>query len=406
MRLSRAKSLVAAAAALVLLLLALSPTASAERRNPRLQGEGEGLELIANIPYTGGTDMELLTRNGRDYAVAGSESETGDGGMRIIDVTNPAKPKLVSFLKCTLIQNDVQISHDQKTVMLAQDPTGRPDGCLAFSKRGFMTVDITNLKKPKPIGFAENPDGSHNTTAHPTKPYVYNSSSGETPGDVHIWSIKNPAKPKIVNVYTPLVTSAPHDISFNEDGSMAVLAGGGKNIEVLDTSDPENPVLLTKMLCVDCQLTHDAKFTPDSKYIIVGDEAAGGGTFPCPGGALHFFEIQGTKQQPVLVMVGFYEPNELVFSAGQTIGSCTSHVFDISDDGNRLAISWYTAGTRYLDISNKSGLGFGTMGNGPHEIGWFIPEEGDTWSSKLYKGPYIYSNDLNRGFDVYKITGE
>lgn len=405
MRLGRFKSVATGAAALGLVVLALSPHASAQRRNPRLQGEGEGLELIANIPYTGGTDMELLTRNGRDYAITGSESDTGDGGMRVIDVTNPAKPKVISWLKCALRQNDVQISSDQKTVILAQDPTGLPSGCLAFAKRGFMTVDITNLKKPKPIGFAENPSGSHNTTAHPREPYVYNSSSGETPGEVHIWSIKNPAKPKLVNVYEPLVTSAPHDISFNADGSMAVLAGGGKNIEVLDTSDPENPVLLTKMLCVDCQLSHDAKFTPDGRYIIVGDEAAGGGTFPCPGGALHFYEMQGTEQQPVLVLVGVYEPNEIIFATDE-LNSCTAHVLDVSDDGDRLAISWYTAGTRYLDISTKTGLGFGSMGNGPHEIGWFIPENGDTWSSKLYKGPYIYSNDLNRGFDVYKITGE
>ncbi|HEX2241188.1 MAG TPA: hypothetical protein VHJ82_08635 [Actinomycetota bacterium] len=394
------------ALATTVLALALSSQAAAERRQPPLDGEGEGLELIANIPYTGGTDMELLTRNGRDYAITGSQSDAGDGGMRVIDVTNPAKPKVISWLKCVLRQNDVQISHDQKTVMLAQDGTGRPDGCMAFGKRGFMIVDITNLRRPMPIAFAENPLGSHNTTAHPRKPYVYNSSSGESDGLVHIWSIKNPAKPKIVGEYRTLSTS-PHDIAFNEDGSMAVLAGGRGSIEVLDTTDPEAPTLLTKMFCADCQLSHDAKFTPDSRYIIVGDEANGGGAFPCPGGALHFFEMQGPKQQPVLVMVGVYEPNEVVFAGDATgVSSCTSHVFDISDDGTRLAISWYRAGTRYLDISTKEGIGFGTMGPGPHEIGWFIPEDGDTWSSKLYKGPYIYSNDLNRGFDVYKITGE
>ncbi|MFN2526938.1 MAG: LVIVD repeat-containing protein [Actinomycetota bacterium] len=394
----------AAACASSLLVLALSGPADADRRHAPLQGEGEGLELIANIPYDGGTDMELLTRNGRDYAITGSESMLGDGGMRVIDVTDPAEPKVVAFLRCVLRQNDVQISHDQKTVMLAQDATGRPDACLAFGKRGFMTVDITNIKKPRPIGFAENPDGSHNTTAHPTKPYVYNSSSGERLGPVHIWSIKNPARPKLVGEYRPL-GSAPHDISFNKDGSLAVLAGDDQNIEVLDTSDPEAPTLLTVMFCVDCQLTHDAKFTPDSRYIVVGDEARGGQPFPCPGGALHFYEIQGTKQQPVLVMVGVYEPNEILFATDQ-LNSCTSHVFDISDDGTRLAISWYSAGTRYLDISNMQGIGFGTMGPGPHEIGWFVPENGDSWSSKLYKGPYIYSNDLNRGFDVYRITAE
>ena len=36
--------------------------------------------------------------------------------------------------------------------------------------------------------------------------------------------------------------------------------------------------------------------------------------------------------------------------------------------------------------------------------GWFIPKDGDSWSSKFHKGPYIYSNDINRGFDVYRIV--
>lgn len=389
-------------ATLTLVLLAGSFAATARAGGPSLQGEGEGLELIANVSYPGGSDMEFLSRKGRDYAITGSYGNTG--AMRVIDITKPPKPKVVATLPCNLTQNDVQISHDGKTVMLASDPAGGPQSCLGIGKRGFMTVDISNIKRPKPIGFAENPSGSHNTTAHPTKPYVYNSSSGEIPGIVHIWSIKNPAKPKLVNTYTLLGASAPHDISFNSNGTRAVLAGGGKNVELLDTTDPENPVFLTKTLCAGCSLSHDAKFTPDDRYVIVGDEAAGGGTFACPGGALYFYELQGSEDQPLFVLIGVYEPNEVLFATGTQLGSCTSHVMDLSDDGKHLAVSWYTAGTRYLDISNMAGATFGDTGNGVREVGWFIPEDGDSWASKFYKGPYIYSNDINRGFDVYRIT--
>lgn len=368
------------------------------------------MKIVANIAYQGGTDMEFLTQGGRDYAITGSAPGVGGakaGAMRIIDVTTPEKPVLVATLACSLYQMDVQISHDEKTALIAADSAGGPDACLMIGKRGFMTVDISDVRNPKPIGVAENPSGSHNVTAHPTKPYVYNSSSGENPGLVHIWSIKNPAKPELVGEYTNL-PSAPHDISFNKDGSRAVLAGGGKSVEILDTSDPENPVLLTKTLCAGCSLAHDAKFTPDGTHIIVGDEAAGGGTFPCPGGALYFYEFQGPETSPVLVPIGAYEPNEVVFaSEGQTApGSCTSHVMEVAPDGKHLAVSWYTAGTRYLDITNMLGLTFGSTGNGVQEVGWFIPEGGDSWSSKFYKGPYIYSNDILRGFDVLKITSD
>lgn len=49
------------------------------------------------------------------------------------------------------------------------------------------------------------------------------------------------------------------------------------------------------------------------------------------------------------------------------------------------------------------GFGFGsTTAGGIEELGWFQPEDGVSWSSKIFKG-WIYSNDLSRGFDVYKI---
>lgn len=55
------------------------------------------------------------------------------------------------------------------------------------------------------------------------------------------------------------------------------------------------------------------------------------------------------------------------------------------------------------------GLGKGLSADGHttvKELGWFIPEGEDPWSSKFHKGPYIYSNDILRGFDVYKITAQ
>jgi hypothetical protein len=83
-------------------------------------------------------------------------------------------------------------------------------------------------------------------------------------------------------------------------------------------------------------------------------------------------------------------------------------VFDISEDSKLLSISWYTAGTHLLDITSSVGTTVGA--NGPptavKELGWFQPVGVDTWSSKMYKGPYVFSNDLNRGLDVYKVPAE
>jgi hypothetical protein len=81
-------------------------------------------------------------------------------------------------------------------------------------------------------------------------------------------------------------------------------------------------------------------------------------------------------------------------------------VFDISDDSKYISISWYTAGTHWLDITSSMGttVGPNSSPGGVVQLGWFQPTGGNTWSSKTYKGPYIYSNDLNRGLDIYKIV--
>jgi hypothetical protein len=300
-------------------------------------------------------------------------------------------------------QMDIQISHDKKTVIMAADGAGGPDSCLMVGQAGFMTVDISNPLKPKAVGMAAIHRGSHNTTAHPTKPYVYNSDSdvGNPRGEIQIWSIKNPAKPVLVNT-AMAVGHSPHDIAFNSDGTRAITAGVD-NLELYDTTDPENPQLLSTFQCPGCSITHDAKFTPDDKGFVVGDEGGGGGTYPCPGGALYFYNLE---QDRIPVLTGIYEPNEVgVAREGQTTpGSCTSHVFDFDEDGSHLAISWYSAGTRYLDLTSKTGVTFGAQGTGGvKEAAWFIPDGSSSWSSKIHKGPYIYSNDINRGFDVYKI---
>ncbi|HWL65999.1 MAG TPA: hypothetical protein VNP73_08495 [Actinomycetota bacterium] len=398
------KGLVAAAAAAIAVATFAMPVDA--KRNPApLKGEGKNMKIVANIPYAGGTDMEFATIKGRDYAFAGSFAQVKDGGgLHIIDITTPAKPKEVAWLKCSVNQNDIQITFDQKHVLMAADSAGGPESCLAVGKEGFLIVNIENPAKPKVVSFAET-RSSHNTTAHPTKPYVYNSSSlNGTNGIIQIWSIKNPAKPELVTNYQA-IPLAPHDISFNKDGSKAVTASIN-HFDILDTSDPEAPMITFTGQCPGCSITHDAKFTPDDTGIVIGDEGGGGGGYPCPGGALYFYDYSSGT---VPVLTGVYEPNEILFAReGQSdLGGCTSHVFDFDDKGEHISISWYTAGTRYLDITNPVGPTFGENGVGVVETGWFMPDGGDSWSSKIYTDPkYIFSNDIARGFDVFQVTAK
>ena len=408
------KKIVAIAAA-GMMLSALGGVASADERQRAgapIKGEGEGLKLIDNIPIgtcgvtkSGtGTDHENVEFGKKTYAFVTSRCPAAEGGgVYVIDITNPAKAKVAARIPCVATQGDIQVSYDKKTLLLGHSSAGGPDGCLALGKAGFQLFDISNPVKPKPVGFAQ-ADASHNLTAHPTKPLVYvslGSLTGVGPnGRIQIWDIKNPAKPELLNTILSQ-PYAPHDISFNKKGTMAVTAAVS-HFDIFDTSDPVNPTLAWTGQCPGCTITHDAKFTPNDKNILIGDEGGGGSAYPCPGGAWYIYDF---STPPVPVLTGIYEPANFITNQEGGVGACTSHVFEISPDSERIAISWYKLGTRYLDISSAIGVAVGSNDTGGiKECGWFVPEQGDSWSSKFSTDArYITSNDINRGFDIYKI---
>lgn len=400
-----------------MLIAALGNVAVAdERQRAPMKGVGENLKLVKNIPLgkcekfkSGtGTDHESIEFGKKTYTFATSRCPLAEGGgVYVLDTTVPAKTKIVGKLPCVVSQGDIQISHDKKTLLVGHDSAGGPEACTGLGKTGFITADISNPTKPKAIGHATG-DGAHNMTAHPTKPYVYVSSSALVPGGsshIQIWNIKNPAKPELVGQFDSL-PHAPHDISFNKKGTKIVTAAIS-HWDIFNTEDPENPVLEWTGQCPGCSITHDAKFTPDDTHILIGDEGGGGATYPCPGGAWYVYDY---STPPVPVLTGVYEPGEFIAAPGWTPPNipdgCTSHVFEISDDSTKIAISWYQLGTRYLDITTAIGLTVGAnrAPTGIMECGYFIPEGANSWSSKFSTDQkWITSNDIYRGFDVYKI---
>jgi hypothetical protein len=394
-------------AAISLLIAATANVALADERRAHapLEGDGENLKLIKNVSLgtcaSVGTDHENVEYGNKTYAFATSRCSLKEGGgVYVIDITNPAKPAVKTIIPCVVSQGDIQVTYN-KVLLIGHDSAGGPEACTGLGVTGFITVDVKNPLKPKVLGHATG-DGAHNMTAHPTKPYVYVSNS-ELAGSprIQIWNIKNPAKPELVGEVQSL-PHAPHDISFNKKGTYAVTAAIS-HFDIFDTTDPEAPSLVWTGQCPGCSITHDAKFTPDDKHILIGDEGGGGLPYPCPGGAWYVYDF---STPPVPVLTGVYEPAEFVVNHNAAVGSCTSHVFEISKDSTKIAISWYTLGTRYLDITSAIGLTVGAnrAPTGIKECGWFVPEGADSWSSKFSTDEkYITSNDIARGFDIYKI---
>ena len=398
----------------VLLLVALLSAVSLAPATAReAEGVGEGLELLATVPYEDGTHLVEATIKGREYMFAASQSPSGVAQLRVIDITKPPKPKLVAEIDCGRFQGSLQVSADRKTLIVGMDGVSAGGQCSPLPDEGFATVDISDPTRPRPIGFASIPGGSHSTATHPTKPLVYNAPEGSPVPDrgaapvLEVWSIADPSKPKLINSVALPGVHSPHDISFSKDGSMAALANISL-FHVLDTRDAANPVVEVTDQCPGCQHSHEARFTPDGKTLVVNDESMSGSGYPCPGGALYFYDVAGQAGSRTVELTGTYAPDDIVLNPAGSPGFCTGHVFDISSNGKRLATSWHTGGIRYLDISNHTGYTLGTTwssgAEAVSEIGSYATATGDYFTTKVHKGPYIYAVDMTEGFQVFKVT--
>lgn len=394
------------------LLLAVASFAPAATARPAGTGaSGAGLEPVAQVAYSDGMHLAVTRIKGRDYVFASSATVTPGGGIRVFDVTTPARPQLVASVPCSGGQGFLDVSHDGKTLIVGEGRAHPADPCMPAGTIGFYTIDVSNPRKPKPLGYALGDRAGHHLDAHPTKPFVYVAhgdlafTSPDDVGTYEVWSIANPAKPKLVTTAKVTGYHGPHDIAFNADGTRAV-ASSMTALQVLDTSDPTKPKELQVLQCPGCSHNHEAHFTPDQKHVVVSDETTGGTASPCPLGALYFYEWDAAGPE-YMTLAGEWQPAEAVVPAGAptNAGLCTTHVFGISADGTKIAASWHNAGVRVIDITEMAGVGIGDQGSGAKELGAHVDPGADAWSAKFDRtGRYVFVNDRNLGFQVFRLT--
>lgn len=75
-------------------------------------------------------------------------------------------------------------------------------------------------------------------------------------------------------------------------------------------------------------------------------------------------------------------------------GCDSAHYF--TDRGDQvIAGAYYTAGTRFLDVSNPKDI---------RQIGYYVPSDTNTWAAYWHDG-YVYVADFGRGVDILKFNG-
>ena len=403
------------------------------------------MEFVANLQYNdsgeaqNGSDIEFMRLGKKEYALAGTLRE----GLQIIDITKPRKPQRVAVYDCAISQGDIQVWTRRGRVLASYTADGTVGAAgaasrcgrdldLAADDAGTVIGDLTKPKKPQSVSFLPVGAGSHNVTIHPSGKYLYNSNSdlltaGVSPF-ITIYDISAPTKPRFVQDFgIPFVPtslgSESHDITFSADGTRAYSAALSQTL-VLDTTDPADPEVVGQIIDPAVNVAHQADpiTMKDSDgvertVLVVTDERAGAAaSVECPGGGLHLYDITGDLETAPAKIGAWFAP---AFSL-QDGSTCTSHVLRIYPRQKLMTIAWYAQGVRVIDLSgladaaadplaNPLAIAFGD-GVGMTEVGYYTLPDSDSWSFKTNKikrdGSFFgYSNDLVRGFDVFRYDG-
>lgn len=385
--------------AVLVAALAVAPASAAGEE------KSDNLKHVHQFKYTGGT--ELATDGGR-YLYSGELNGTDDrgqdqtkGGLHIFDTR---KMKEVGFLHCPGTDNDVEFIKPGLVVMAFSQNT-----CAPTAGAGLMLVNVKNPKRPQIIS-ALNTGKSHTLKPVPGTSLIYMAGGGLTGGTnagPAIVDVKNPAKPKVVATYKTYTMDC-HDIGFSfteEDRKLGFCAGaiGTGEVKIWDMTDPLVPVLLGEIINPAIQYSHYAVANHDGTILAIDDEAFVAhdcNTGLSPTGRVWFYDITnpqlpipaGSMAAPRGGNAGYANIGTI---AGWTTSWCLAHGLDWHPKTNNLAVTWFTGGVSVIDANDPLA---------PVEAAYFKADDSTTYSTLWHDG-LLYTNDMLRGVDAFKITG-
>ncbi len=431
------------------IIVALVATAlPAMAHDPELDHAGPGSEgpdehsqnikLRANVPGHPGVTNSDLAFDGK-LAYAGNYA-----GFRILDVSSPSNPRVLTDFACNGAQGDVSVFAG--LLFQSVDTPQSHGGCDSTNVtastpgmfEGVRVFDVSDPTAPEHLASIDTDCGSHTHTILPEpendRVLVYVSSyplggaaigpnCQEPHGYISIIEVPldDPASAVVhthdLDAGTALAefdltlfgadpAAAPHfsfvachDISvFKEPG----LAAGAcmSEAQLWDISDPLAPELLWRFdhPIVDpgkVDLWHSAAFSWDGSIVAFGDESGGGGLPRCADpddlqGRIWFLEIESGE-----LLTNYKIPRA-------EEGTCTMHNFNFiprRDGKNVLVSAAYTGGTSVVDVDAL----IAGASEAEAEIGFYKPAGGSAWSSYWHDG-FIYVNDILRGVDVMLLS--
>ncbi len=423
---------------------AVSSEAAASAKKDVASGEVPGQDEIVhsrNIEHLSNTPKDALAGTNSDLAFRGKYAFAGNyDGFRVFDLSDPKKPRTVTQVLCPGSQNDISVSGD--LLFLSTDSSRSDDSCNSTTQpateksswEGIKVFDISDVRHPEYVASVETACGSHTHTLVPERKdvYVYVSSYSpsatfpdcQPPHDgISVIKVprKAPQQAKVIdfpvlfpdggNPGAPAnpgvsATTGCHDITTLPSEDLAAGACMGDGI-LLDIKNPAKPRVIDRVQDnKNFAFWHSATFNQKANKVVFTDELGGGGAATCNAqvgpdkGADGIYDIVGKGDKRKLVFRSYYKiPRHQADTE-----NCVAHNGSlIPVKGKDLMVqAWYQGGVSVWDFTNSAK---------PQEIAYFERGPlstdqlalGGSWSAYYYNG-YIYSNDIEKGFDVLKIS--
>jgi hypothetical protein len=388
--------------------------------------------VLAHVASPGGYTGDVYGHLGYAYLSSWHGGACPALGVRVYDVHNPRRPRLVSTFADKTSQPKVVGSWQEKTIVQhVSTPSFKGElavtsfqACRPGAFQGFGLYDVTHPAHPKQLSlFRTEPRGSHEIwlQAKGRHAYVYTAipssellsapdydpatHQAQTPGepDFRIYDVTDPAHPVKVGEWGAWKrlginpnsggSNFVHSVITNASATRAFLSYWNLGTVILDISDPSNPRYLGRTPAAHEQAdAHSAALGSGGKLLVETHETNQGHP--------SFYDISDPSRPRWL--------GDFVLPGGPQGTGFTNGVHDPKVRGNRAYFSWYERGVVVADISNPGK---------PRLLAQFVPPPardreqvlcgGNTctlvWG--VYSEPgYVLVSDIITGLWVLKLS--
>lgn len=237
-----------------------------------------GIDLLAHVPLNelGGGDGSdgwgwKDEQTGRYYAIV-----TRSNGTAFVDITNPTEPVFTADVRSSAGSapwRDVKTYRNYAYIVADN-----------LNTHGMQVFDLTRLRGLEP-GTVLSPDSvytgigsAHNIAINEASGFAYIVGSAQCAGGLHMVDLVQPDSPVFAGCFSG--DGYTHDVQCvnyggpdeNFQGREICIASNEDSITVVDVTDKNNPIQLSKGTYPSTGYTHQGWLGKDQRYFYVGDE--------------------------------------------------------------------------------------------------------------------------------------